>query len=315
MQHTAALDVRHDDVNFTCPQDSCWCRANWKSPSIALRHEIHYTTAPNRNTGENQDLFLDEYVPPDVGSGLRPAIILLHGGGFKPKKFNWKREPDIASLAMTLARRGYVAVSIDYRSENNGSMRLLEYEDPVDDARAAVRFLVRNAHQLKIDTGRIAAFGASAGGITVAAMNYMTPHPSSPLGNVSCSVSLSGALTKMEESPRGGLAAGPESPPYMDFHGTKDPVVPYRCSVKNCVMSALETKSWLDARGAPYYLILMPGQRHIPWSEFDKDNYQNIFFGFLFSSLHLDELACPNDEDVVRSLSMSGSPELRTWWI
>jgi poly(3-hydroxybutyrate) depolymerase len=313
MQHTAALDVRHDE--FTCPQDSCWCRASFQSPSIALRREIHYTTARNRNTGENQDLFLDEYVPPVVGSGLRPAIIILHGGGWKPNKFNFKRGPTFTRLAMALARRGYVAVSIDYRSENDGSMNLLKIEDPVDDARAAVRFLVRNAHRLRIDTGRIAAFGASAGGLTVAAMAYMRPHPSSPLGNISCSVSLSGALARMEEAPRGGLAAGPESPPYMDFHGAMDPLVPYRCSAKKCWASALDTKSWLDARGARDYLVTMPGQRHVPWSQFERDNYKDIFFGFLFSSLHLDELACPNDADVVRSLSLSGSPELRTWWI
>jgi predicted esterase len=122
--------------------------------------------------------------------------------------------------------------------------------DAVEDARAAVRWFVEdaNAVPLKLDTSRIVAFGGSAGAVTVAQLLHalpdgvpMPPSPPSPapsphalvgnsgsvgVGNVTCGIALSGAMPPASITSKQVLANA-SSPPYLDFHGTKDTTVPY----------------------------------------------------------------------------------------
>jgi pectinesterase len=66
-------------------------------------------------------------------------------------------------FAMELARRGYVAATIEYRLSNEA-----KYPAQIHDLKAAVRWLRANASRYHIDPNRIAAVGASAGGHLVA---------------------------------------------------------------------------------------------------------------------------------------------------
>ena len=91
----------------------------------------------------------------------RPAIVFFFGGGWRggsPGQF--------LPQSLHLARRGMVAISIDYRVKNRHDV---VPQDCVRDAKAAIRWVRANAQRLGIDPDRIVASGGSAGGHLAAA--------------------------------------------------------------------------------------------------------------------------------------------------
>ena len=109
----------------------------------------------------NQTLFLDEWLAPS--STPRPGALIIHGGGYSTGPFNGcshaKNMSSFADVAMALARRGFAVVSIDYRCE--GPLRAGDpadlfhpWFDAVEDARAAVRYMVSTAARLATGPGR-----------------------------------------------------------------------------------------------------------------------------------------------------------------
>lgn len=91
-----------------------------------------------------------------AGPGPHPAVIMLHGGGWRRGNRGY-----MSNGMRHLAGLGYAAVAIDYRlaaAPHN------VFPAAVSDARCAVRFLRANAIPLDVDPDRIAAMGFSAGG-------------------------------------------------------------------------------------------------------------------------------------------------------
>lgn len=101
----------------------------------------------------DQALQLDLAMPKQ-GSGPFPAVVCIHGGGFRAGK-----RDSYAALCVTLAARGYVAVTITYRLAPAHP-----FPAAVLDCKAAVRWLRANAATYHIDPTRIGATGGSAGG-------------------------------------------------------------------------------------------------------------------------------------------------------
>ncbi len=95
---------------------------------------------------------LDIFIP--EGEGPFPAVMLIHGGGFK---FGDKSSE--YSLAKYLLAHGYVAVTINYRLSGEA-----KFPAAVHDCKAALRFLRGNAQRYAIQEDKIATWGASAGG-------------------------------------------------------------------------------------------------------------------------------------------------------
>ncbi len=97
----------------------------------------------------------------------RPAALVIHGGGWTA--------PGTKHTAMHcryLARRGMVAVNIEYRlADRSDGIRI---SDCLEDARDALRYLFVESDRLGIDPTRIAVLGESAGG-QLAAMLALTP--------------------------------------------------------------------------------------------------------------------------------------------
>jgi acetyl esterase/lipase len=90
-----------------------------------------------------------------------PALIDLHGGGFV-----------LGSSAMTDAANrkladtlGYVVISPDYRLAPETT-----FPGPLDDCYATLQWAHANAEELRIDAGRIAVSGTSAGGALAASL-------------------------------------------------------------------------------------------------------------------------------------------------
>jgi len=86
--------------------------------------------------------------------GLRPAIILVHGGGWATGiKGMW------FALAERLAAQNYVAVTVDYRLSPEA-----KYPAAVQDIRDAIYWLRANAKHYGVDKHNIVLAGGSAGG-------------------------------------------------------------------------------------------------------------------------------------------------------
>ncbi len=94
----------------------------------------------------------------------RPAIIVIHGGGFSGGS-----RDSYAPLLSRLAQHGYVAASIDYRLAPGS-----QFPAPLQDVKVAIRFLRANAAKYSVDPDRIALFGEGAGG-TLALLTGLTP--------------------------------------------------------------------------------------------------------------------------------------------
>lgn len=97
---------------------------------------------------------MDIVRPSEPSATPRPAVLLLHGGGFRAGS-----KDGYAALSKKLAEHGYVAASADYRLSPRN-----QFPAAVQDAKAAVRFLRANAKKFNIDPDHIGALGGSAGG-------------------------------------------------------------------------------------------------------------------------------------------------------
>jgi acetyl esterase len=115
---------------------------------VEVRNDVQYGVANGKR------LLLDAYVPAADGEKLRPAVLLIHGGGFRAGD---KRsfEPE----ARRLAEKGWVAFSVNYRLDEPTA-----FPAEVEDVQTAVRWVRSNASDYLVDPERIGALGESAGG-------------------------------------------------------------------------------------------------------------------------------------------------------
>lgn len=213
-------------------------------PSATVTSNLTYASAVN-NQGQLQSLELDIYQPTGDTATDRPAVVWVHGGGF----YAGNKTSD-ATFLRSLARLGYVVVSIEYRLEHDPSWNLAQ-DDPLDlagdpefmaaafraleDSRSAIAWLRSNATTRRIDPERIAIAGASAGGITALNAAYALDAtdgfngPSDP-SRVSAAVSLVGATLPE------WIQAG--EPPAFMANGSADPLVPTALSQPVCPAAA-----------------------------------------------------------------------------
>jgi acetyl esterase/lipase len=114
---------------------------------VTYEPNIEYTNP------DNQHLQLN-LARPKTGDGPFPAVICIHGGGFRAGS----RE-GYNGLVIKLAQRGYVAMTISYRLAPK-----FQFPAAIHDTKAAVRWTRANAAKYKIDPDRIGVTGGSAGG-------------------------------------------------------------------------------------------------------------------------------------------------------
>ncbi|MGQ8337082.1 alpha/beta hydrolase [Sunxiuqinia sp. A32] len=96
-----------------------------------------------------------------TNSDKTPAIVFFFGGGWRagsPEQF--------VPQCQYLAERGMVAMVADYRVFSRNNVPAYKC---ISDAKSAIRWVRKNAKELGIDPGKIAAGGGSAGGQLAAA--------------------------------------------------------------------------------------------------------------------------------------------------
>jgi acetyl esterase/lipase len=114
---------------------------------------VVYETDVEYSNPDGQHLQLDLARPKD-GTGPFPAILCIHGGGFRAGT-----RQGYDGLCIKLAEQGYVAVTITYRLAPK-----YPFPAAIYDSKAAVRWLRANAKKYHIDPERIGVTGGSAGG-------------------------------------------------------------------------------------------------------------------------------------------------------
>lgn len=115
-------------------------------PGVKQIPDVVYATVGN--TRLHMDICLPEKMP---GHAL-PAIVWIHGGGWKQGNYKWNR-------SAIFVKHGYAAVSIQYRFLDQA-----KFPAQIHDCKAAIRFLRANASRYGIDPDRIGVWGGSAGG-------------------------------------------------------------------------------------------------------------------------------------------------------
>ncbi len=118
------------------------------------------------NVTVNQDMTMDIFFP--VGDALpkRPAVMLAYGGGYF---FGTKEDEDVWATCDSLAKKGYVTASINYRMNMNvasSASAVRAIYRAAQDYSSAIRYLKEYADTYRIDTNYIFVGGVSAGGFS-----------------------------------------------------------------------------------------------------------------------------------------------------
>ena len=246
--------------------------------SIVLLGDVVYSRAPGAD-GRMIELKLDAASPKQSQDRLLPAVIFVHGGGFR----DGSKDAGLP-LVIAFAQGGYLAVTIDYRLSG-----VAGFPAAVHDCKAAVRFLRANAAELGIDPWRIGIVGPSAGGHLSALIGTSGNdgalegelEPSGVSSTVQCVVDISGPIDftrfddgvrreylnlwlgdDVQEYERRAKEASPltyiddADPPFLLIHGTADEIVPLeQAQLFNAALIAagIETE-YLAVEGAGHAL-------------------------------------------------------------
>ena len=125
-----------------------------KVPTVKEKRNIPYCKLGSRV------LALDAFYPKKKSNAKLPAILIIHGGGWR----SGNRQQHFP-LAQRLAGLGYATFTVEYRLSTEAL-----FPAAVHDLKAAVRFIKAHAKKFNLDTTKVTALGFSAGGELAAFM-------------------------------------------------------------------------------------------------------------------------------------------------
>ena len=191
---------------------------------------------------KNLDLDMDIYLPEGDTMALHPLIVFIHGGAFY---FGDKGAQTMSQWCQHFAKTGYVTASINYRlgfQFTKAAIQKCGYM-AIQDAHAAIRYLVANADKYGIDTSAIFVAGTSAGAITALNVAYLTNNTCPPFVKKHRLDSKLGTIDRADNNLTntfkikavanmwGALydlsVLKDKRIPIISFHGTDDNIVPY----------------------------------------------------------------------------------------
>ena len=192
----------------------------------------------------------------------KPAIVFFFGGGWKSGSRDQFRPH-----ALHFSQKGFVTILVDYRVS---SRQQTSPFDAIEDAKAAMKYVKKNAERLGLDSAKVIASGGSAGGHLAATTAIISGFEgtenraisSKPVALVLFNPVIDNgpagygyervADRYKEVSPLHNLNKG--VPPTLFLMGTKDQLIP--------VATAQYYKATMEKIGSYCELILYDGQPH-----------------------------------------------------
>ncbi len=236
--------------------------SNEPPPGVMVKREISYAKVGNRQ------LHILLARPNPLPKGNLPVIVYLHGGAWRTGSYQ-----TLTAGAWNLAKRGFAVASVEFRSTDDAI-----YPAQINDCRAAIGFLKKNAGGYSLDAAKIGVYGISTGGhlgallaltsssVKAAAIESAPSDlgslnegarldwnaPSSPLSRLLGGTVASKAELARRASPL--FYADEFAPPILILHGDADEFVPLAQSEK------LYQK--LKAAGATVEYQVFQGEAH-----------------------------------------------------
>ncbi len=282
--------------------------------------DITYGAATNYLSEEEQ-LTLDFYQAKDDTEQQRPLIIFTHGGGFVDQA-QTKSGVHIVAFCDSMARKGYVAASINYRLDSTICQRAIV--NAMHDLKATIRYFKKEHQTYRVDTNLIFVGGESAGAITSLSAAYVNtpaelemPEAALPRaeeqsvegisGNPGYTSNVTGVMcfcggtkTTLNEFLFDTLAMESAlDPPLMQVHGTNDLLI--------STASALEVSIRASNLELPFLFYPLFEATHCPWffplpnSFAYLDTLIDFTVPFLYAFIletSIDETASNTDNDV-----------------
>lgn len=236
------------------------------------RDQPYGTDTPDRPRHARQRF--DLYLPAGCNAGGMPLVVWIHGD-------SWRDGSKSDCPVTWLAQEGYAVASIGYRLTDTAL-----YPAQLDDCRAAIAEIERNAEVWGVDRDRVAVVGSGAGGHLAALVGLVTAEPPvsgdglepprvAAVGAVAAPSDLSalgpeqdragsaasrlvgGPLPEFREAARRASPvahASADDPPVLVLHGAADAAVPPR--------QATILHASLEAAGVDSTLVMLPGVGH-----------------------------------------------------
>ena len=324
-QDTRYLDEVFDEVEKT--EDVVYGNA----PDLPFIFLFEWNTV-------DRDLDMDIYEP--VGDTLtnRPVIIFLHSGSF----FSGSNEADdMVDLSIASAKRGYVAISMEYRlglnilSTYSGERAVYR---GVQDASAAIRYLREFHEEYNIDPDKIFIWGSSAGSFIGLHLAYSDDNerPESTYGggsdpDLGC-IDCEGNQYEQNSKPNGLVSCwgavgdlnwigNNNQIPAILFHGTLDPIVPFGSGFPftiNITLPVVYGSSMihdkLNELNIENSFHVGEGQLHEYWGTLNgnwfggpNDNYEQIknnAYNFLYDQLNINQNGDINNDGILNVLDI-----------
>ena len=207
----------------------------------------------------------DAYLPKD-GKGPHPALIMVHGGGWKGGDML-----EFAPFAAQAATdQHWAAFAVNYRLDPNDKSA---WPDELHDVQAAIRFIVSQASTYDIDPAKVLLLGDSAGANLAALISEVgtaNPIPGSAVGVDATSSSVadvpirSGGAAGRRRSTWPTWWATPGKPPTecgadksCDFIWTGPDIVDYLgCQPTACPQTYADASpiTWVSAKTLPSFI-------------------------------------------------------------
>ncbi|MCS6930435.1 MAG: alpha/beta hydrolase fold domain-containing protein [Saprospiraceae bacterium] len=322
-------------------QNSTCDGIRYKSPVFAhvQKTTVPYATAVNQ-LGQLITLFMDVYEPQGDTARRRPVVILAHGGSFV-----FGNKADMARWCDLIAKRGFVAASIQYRLYPifplgfPDSLKIMDTAvKAMGDMKAAVRYFREDAatlNRFRVDSAHIFVGGYSAGAVIAlhtafvdekddippfmrtlisnnGGLNGNSGSPSNQQysSSVRAVLNLSGGMYR-----RSWISKG--EPPMASIHGTDDATVPYTTGLA-AGLAYLEGSGVLHPQALNVdvwsYLKAIPGGGHTNIYE-DTAYAQSLAEYWTRACALLEHLTCHKGEPGGASASSDADAEKFTWRI
>ena len=223
------------------------------------------------------NLYCDIYSPAGDSITKRPVVLVLGTGSYIPVIANKqatgsRNDSSVVELCKRFAKKGYVAVAVDYRQGWRATSTVQEIATQdllqatyraMQDVRNCIRFLRTNAGTYGIDTSKIVVGGQGTGGyisLGFGSVNKVSEIQSNPKF-------LRGDFTPMVNKDTLGDWTGIGGNPYFNYSG--DPAIPSNAHMTFNYGGAMGDSTWLEANSLPVVSLHVVSDPFAPYKTGD----------------------------------------------